>query len=90
VRYNWSKEAIIQIRTRAWKNSLFNSTPCYPILFCSTKLTREELEEEEQLELIYGAKHVIMLFVPITLCMSFVVITMSSVNFYSTDDKQYL
>ncbi|GMT32767.1 hypothetical protein PFISCL1PPCAC_24064, partial [Pristionchus fissidentatus] len=50
-----------------------------------TRQTQSQ-EGEDEMELKYGAEHVIRLFVPVSICMALVIITMKMIKYYSLAD----
>lgn len=50
-------------------------------------LNEQNLEElEEEIELKYGAQHVIKLFIPVTICLFFVILSLSFIKSYQKSD----
>lgn len=47
-------------------------------------------EENPEDSLKYGALHVIQLFIPVSTCMAFVILTLSTIGFYTRKDGVYL
>uniref|UniRef100_A0A1I8AFU8 Presenilin n=1 Tax=Steinernema glaseri TaxID=37863 RepID=A0A1I8AFU8_9BILA len=55
-----------------------------------TRRHREENDEAEEAELNYGAAHVIKLFVPVSICMALVILSLKTVGFYIQNDGMFL
>ncbi len=50
----------------------------------NSNLREDERDEEEEEEIVlkYGAEHVIKLFIPVTICLAFVILSLSFVTSY--------
>ncbi|CDW57374.1 Presenilin domain containing protein [Trichuris trichiura] len=62
----------------------------HPILEDNVDANEAQREEKSEISLKYGARHVILLFVPVCLCMLVVIVTMNTVDYYSVKDVYLL
>ncbi|KFD63537.1 hypothetical protein M514_01608 [Trichuris suis] len=62
----------------------------HAILEDSVDPNEAQREEKSEISLKYGARHVILLFVPVCLCMLVVIVTMNTVDYYNVKDVYLL
>jgi hypothetical protein len=46
------------------------------------------LQEDEDEQMVYGAKHIIMLFIPVSICMLIVVVNVAFLNIFKSSALQ--
>ena len=63
-------------------SELISNTRGVPLLTNLSLSWFDSIESDEEI-LKYGASHVIQIFIPVTICMLVVVVSISSISFYS-------